>query len=68
MKNKLVCESLEEVFEGKRAEYAHKAESKLSTGNAKKVDIDKKAKAKEAIAGLKVQLADAKKAGGLKGT
>lgn len=63
---KLVCESLEELNEGKRSEYAHKAEEKLSTGKPVKLGLDKNAKAKEAIQALKAELADVKKAGKMK--
>jgi len=61
---KLVVESLDELFENKR----EKVNKNLEKSKPTKVDQDKKEKAKQAIDALKKELAKAKKPGAFKST
>ena len=62
---KLVCESIEEVFEAAKQSNAKKLAKKLEKDGGEVVKTDKVA---EAIAALKKQIADVKKPGGAKTT
>ena len=69
MKN-LVFESLDELFENKKAkpESIEKTHNKYEKGKTIKISQDKKEKGKQAIGGLKKELAKAKKPGAFKST